>query len=144
MHTRSGSEYTESLTLFKEQGALHFHKVHVVDFLGSYKDASNLKLKMTSDHMQACVCALGIIFNKITGPFWRILQNDLNYADLQVYIQKMHKCFQQWSVHSSELLTLSCKGIFDNFYVVNRVHESLCSSGQTHETVTLNFLKELI
>ena len=68
----------------------------------------------------------------------------MNYADLQVYIQKMHKCFQQWSVHSSELLTLSRKGIFEHFYVVNRVHESLCPSGQTHETVTLNLLKEFM
>ena len=75
----------------------------------------------TSHHLQACVCALGIIFQNITGPFWRMFHSDLNRADLQGYnkiIQKMHKCFQLWSVDSSELLTLSCKGIFDNFYVV--------------------------
>ena len=134
---------------FEGAGALHFHKEHVIDFLGNYKDARNLKLEgvycdATSDHLQACVRALGIIFHKITGPFWRMLQSDVNYADLHVYIQKMHKCFQQWSVDSSELLTLSCKGIFDNFYVVNHVHESLCSSGQTHQTVTLNLLKEFM
>ena len=56
--------------------ALHLNKEHVVDF---YKDASNLKLESvysdaTSHHLQACVRALGIILNKITGPFWRMLQ----------------------------------------------------------------------
>ena len=29
-------------------------------------------------------------------------------------------------------------------YVLNGVHESRCSSGQTHETVTLNQLKEFM
>ena len=65
----------------------------------------------------------------------------MNYAELHVYVQKKYKCFQEWSVECSELLALSCKGVFDDFYVVNHVHESLCASGQPHENVTFNLLK---
>ena len=56
---------------FEGVGALHLNKEHVVDF---YKDARNLKLEIVyCDRLQACVRALGIIFHKITGPFWRML-----------------------------------------------------------------------
>ena len=88
MRTRSGSEYTKRLTLFKEQG----HSL--------------------------CVCT----WSNVPQYNWSILEDVADCCELRrftcVFIQKMHKCFQQWSVDSSELLTLSCKGIFDNFYVV--------------------------
>ena len=72
---------------FQGAAALYYHRHEIQDFLGNYKDKLNLKLQSVlfdciSKDLQNLARALGIIYFKITGPFWQLLQSETNYSDL--------------------------------------------------------------
>ena len=54
------------------------HQPDIVDFLSEYKGDLNLKLQSvlldaSSVEIQSLIRALGIVFCKITGPWWEML-----------------------------------------------------------------------
>ena len=103
---------------FEGAASLFYHRNDVIDFLSNYKDSVNLKLESVlldakCDYVQALIRSLGIVFYKVTGPFWALLNSNVEYLDLYVYVQKMFRHFQEWSVDSSPLLNSESLSVFD-------------------------------
>ena len=135
---------------FEGAAALCYHRNDIIDFLTNFKQSLNLKVDSIfhdaqSDELNAFVRALGILYYKVTGPFWKMLNGNINYVDLYKYVQKMLGSFERWSNDPSELLLESCKGLFDDFCVEHdEVSDVLFGNEHKHETVTLNVLKQLM
>ena len=81
------------------------------------KDDLNLKLlsvfhDVSSLEVQAFTRVLGLVYYRVTKPFWELLQSKVNYCQQYVYIQKMLQYFQEWSEDSGPMLQMECQGIF--------------------------------
>ena len=104
---------------FEGSRGLFHHQSDIVDFLSEYKGDLNLKLQSvlldaSSVEIQSLIRALGIVFCKITGPWWEMLNGGVEYVDQYKYIQTMLSKFRDWSTDASELLEAGC-GIFPDY-----------------------------
>jgi len=136
---------------FQGAGALYHHRDDIVTFLsgGSLKSV-NLKLDsvlhdMKSPEITSLLRALGIMFFKITGPYWNLMKSDTHYLDLHIYIQVLLKALKAWSVDSSSLLHENDQCVFENFSVkYDEVYKSLYAEvSPTQEAMTKNGLEKL-
>lgn len=105
--------------LFQGSRGLFHHQSDIVEFLSDYKSDLNLKLQSvlldaSSIEIQSIIRALGIVFCKITGPWWEMLNGGVEYVDQYKYIQTMLSKFRDWSTDASELFQPGC-GIFPEF-----------------------------
>ena len=101
---------------FKGAASAFYHRLDIVPFLSGYRENVNMKLESvqldaSSHELQALVRALGIIFYKITGPFWALLHSEIEYVDQDIYIKMLGK-FRVWSEDSTPLLSNDCESIF--------------------------------
>ena len=69
------------------QGAatLFHHQSHIIEYLSNYRDNLNLKLESVlhdakCPEVQALVLAVAILYYKVTGPFWLLLESDVKYV----------------------------------------------------------------
>ena len=63
-------------------------------FLSNYRENLNLKLESVladckCSSMKSLIRALGMIYYKVTGPFWDMLQGGVQYVDQYLYVQQM-------------------------------------------------------
>ena len=49
---------------------------------------------------------------KVTGPYWKLLHNDVQYVDLYKYVQSMYSSFDQWVQDVDQLLDGNSPGLF--------------------------------
>ena len=75
---------------FKGAASAFYHRLDIVQFLSGYRENVNMKLESvqldaSSHELQALVRASGIIFYKITGPFWALLHSEIEYVDQYIY-----------------------------------------------------------
>ena len=87
--------------------------------------------------------ALGILYFKVTGPFWNMLHDGVEYVDQYLsclYVKKMHNCFLRWSDDSTELLNPQTT-MFPEFMIENTepAHSVFCT-GQSEEEMTKRIL----
>jgi aubergine-like protein len=106
---------------FQGAAGLYFHQEHIQNFLSNYREKLNQKLLSVlydcqSTEIQALIRALGIIYYVVTGPFWNLLQGDVEYVDQYKYIQDMLSKFKIWAADSSTLLN-STASIFPQYAV---------------------------
>jgi hypothetical protein len=108
---------------FHGAGALYHHRAEIVNFLsGGYLKSVNMKLEsvlhdLKSPEVGALLRALGIIYFKITGPYWSLMNSDTHYLDLHKFIQQLLKKLQMWSVDASPMLDESEECVFETFPV---------------------------
>ena len=107
---------------FLGAAALFYHSDDIELFFTDYKADLNLKLQSV---LADCQCpsitsltrALGIIYYKITGPFWEMSLGGVQYLDQYKYIQEMLRKFRLWANDASLLLSKDEQGIFEEFGV---------------------------
>ena len=61
-------------------------------------------LDASSFEIQSLIRALGIVFCKITGRWWEMLNGGVEYVDQYKYIQTMLSILRDWSTGASDLL----------------------------------------
>ena len=71
--------------MFEAGAALHYHREEIIDFLQSHVEKPNWKQQgvledMKCDQIDNILVALGLLYFRLTGPYWRLLQK----PDLQV------------------------------------------------------------
>jgi hypothetical protein len=48
--------------------------------------------------------SLGILYHKITGPYWQLVRSNVAYLDFHLYVEKMHDKLKEWAEDASDLL----------------------------------------
>ena len=101
------------------QGAvgLHYHRSAIQVFFTEYHTNNNLKLRSVladaeSDGIDMFITALGILYHKVTGPYWQLVRSDVKYLDFHVYVGKLAESLEVWSHDASSLLQPT---MFENF-----------------------------
>ena len=109
---------------FQGAASLFYHRDHIKEFLGEFKDPSVMNLKLQSVlydsksiHVQALTKALGLIYYRVTGPFWDMLKGNVQYVDQYRYVQKMLSCFKEWSKDATPLMSVDTLEMFPDFVV---------------------------
>ena len=83
-----------------------------------YLGHSNLKTESVKadcndDMLLSLVCAVAVLYLRVTGPYWQLMESSVKHPDFHVYVQKMEACFDRWRADSCDLLDKDCQGVFD-------------------------------
>ena len=109
---------------FEGAAATVYHHVDLRKFFGDgFLGHSNLKIESTAadindDNLLSLVCAVAILYIKVTGPFWNLLESDTKYTEFHVYVQRMETCFDRWRADASQLLDQHFPGIFNGEFAM--------------------------
>jgi aubergine-like protein len=126
---------------FLGAATLLFHAEEIELFFSNYRDNLNLKLESV---LADCKCsslksltrALGILYYKVTCPFWEMLLGGVQYVDQYLYVQQMLAKFRLWAQDSSLLMAKDDEGIFTDFPPKkDEIFEVLLSDAQTKSTL---------
>ena len=137
---------------FEGAGKLYHHYKDIIEFLSNMRASGPINQKLesvfediTCEIVRALMRALGIIYYKISGPYWLLIKSDTQYVDFFYYVQKMHCSFKEWSVDSSPLLNPEVECVFPDFSVPkDSVFDSLYGDAQALPEVTKNVLQEIL
>ena len=95
---------------FQSAAAIIYHLQDLRSFLGDgYLSHMNNKIESVAADIQdetllSFVCAIAVLYIRVTGPFWNLPDSKVKYLDLHKYIQEMETSFLQWRADSSDLL----------------------------------------
>ena len=95
----------------------HLHKIKAFS-TNVLPDNVNLKMKSVScdvhdDDLMACLCAIALLYLKITGPYWKLLTSGkVMYCDFHVYVKMLHSSLLKSSSDPSELMCPGFKSVF--------------------------------
>jgi hypothetical protein len=136
---------------FQGAASLIHHQGQIIEYLSNYRESLNLKLESVLHdakccQVQALVMAVAILYYKVTGPFWLLLESDTEYVDQYLYVQEMLRCFENWSVDPSSLL-LDGPGIFSSFEIEvprDDVYQSLVSATSSSDATTKRALEAIL
>ncbi|XP_070191321.1 uncharacterized protein [Littorina saxatilis] len=104
---------------FEGAAAIVHHKQDIINFFNKGGVShSNLKLEsveadLHDQRLVALLAALGVLYFRVTGPYWQLLHSDLPYTEFYKYVQKMYACFTLWEANASVMLDGDFEGIFD-------------------------------
>ena len=137
---------------FEGPGKLYHHYKDIIEFLSNMRSSGPMNQKLesvfediTCEIVRALMHALGIIYYKISGPYWLLIKSDTQYVDFFYYVQKMHSSFKEWSVDSLPLLNPDIECVFPDFSVSkDSVFYSLYGDAQALSEVTKNVLQEIL
>lgn len=135
---------------FQGAAAIYHHRLHICSFLGEGFRDPNLKLSsVLADNqcslLAAIMRAIGIIYHKMTEPYWALLESNTQHVDFHNYVQLMVACFDEWAKDPSILLKKDSLSIFPDFLVpMDSIIESLYGNQNEYEDVTILVLKELM
>ena len=81
---------------FEGAASLHYHREAVQELLSNYFTSPNLKLQSVladsqSDELDTLLCAVGITYFVLTGPYWQLVTSQIEYLDLYKYITPMRE-----------------------------------------------------
>ncbi|XP_070213309.1 uncharacterized protein [Littorina saxatilis] len=119
-------EKTSTMTSFREnrfnntfQGAanLHFHRQDIQDCLGNYLPNRNKKVEVVladcqSELTDCHIIALGLLYFRLTGPYWSLLGSRVHYLDFHMSVERMHAALRDWQQDASPLLRPDCQAVF--------------------------------
>ena len=61
----------------------------------------------------AVVCAIALLYLRVTGSNWNLLESYTQHGDFHKYVQKMEASFDRWRGNAGELLDVNFAGVFD-------------------------------
>lgn len=80
--------------------AIH-HQTQLQDLFDSGRlSHTNGKLESVSAdcrdvRLLSLVCAVALLYVNVSGPFWRLLESDIKYFELHVYVQQLESCLER-------------------------------------------------
>ena len=88
---------------------VYYHREHFVEILRKWPDANRLlksvDTDLTCEVYLAGVRALGIIDKIITALLWRLLESNVNIAEMGTHYKKLQLSFQEWQQDVSSMIT---------------------------------------
>ncbi|KAI0223811.1 hypothetical protein LSAT2_025070, partial [Lamellibrachia satsuma] len=97
-------------SFFEGAAAIVHHEEHIKTFFSQgFLSHTNLKLQsveadINDPRLVALLCAVGLLYLRVTGPYWNLLNSNVPYARLHLYIQQMTRHFRTWCDDASSLL----------------------------------------
>ena len=93
--------------LFQAAAALHFHRADIKNFLEKYLAKQNRKIQSICadnkcDQVDCHVTALGLLYFRVTGPYWELLAQDIHYLDFCIYVNQLLQHFQRWAANPAD------------------------------------------
>ena len=105
---------------FQAGAALHYHREDINSFFNNYLPGGNLKLQSVhadckSDTIDEFMVAIGILYYRVTGPYWQLIASQTKYLDFYQYAQKMLNAFREWATDAKTLLQKDSPPLFEKF-----------------------------
>ncbi|KAK6169717.1 hypothetical protein SNE40_020712 [Patella caerulea] len=106
--------------LFLGAVSIVVHRNDIIDFITNYTENPNLKLQsvladVKCDVLYNQVLALAIICNRVTSPYWDLVNSEEHYLDLYKFFQPLHRKLKLWETDSSELLETDMQPVFSKY-----------------------------
>ena len=103
--------------LFQAAAALHFHRANIKNFLEKYLAKQNRKIQSICadnkcDQVDCHVTALGLLYFRVTGPYWELLAQDIHYLDFCIYVNQLLQHFQRWAAHPADAFSQEFDPLF--------------------------------
>ena len=93
---------------FYDGGAVYYHREDIREFLLNWCDPNSLLESINFDVNEpvflAGVRALGIIDQIVTGPYWRLLEQEGCIYDTNEHLLHMKQAMEQWATDASPVL----------------------------------------
>ncbi|KAL3857378.1 hypothetical protein ACJMK2_012053 [Sinanodonta woodiana] len=121
--------------LFRAAAAIHFHQSDLADFLANYKTEKNWKQDgilhdITCDDIDAALVALGIIFFRVTQPYWQLLGRPIAYLDFYQYVVLLRSFLKIWSVQPTDAFTKDFEPLFNIPVAEDKIFLSLINTSR--------------
>ena len=103
--------------LFQAAAALHFHRADIKNFLEKYLAKQNRKIQSICadnkcDQVDCHVTALGLLYFRVTGPYWELLAQDIHYLDFCIYVNQLLQHFQRWAANPADAFSQEFDPLF--------------------------------
>ena len=108
---------------FEAAASLHFHKGDI-DACLQLLPQLNKKLESVKEdnrcgEIDCQIIALGLIFYRITGPYWQLLGSEIHYLDFSSHVVKMHAFLLQWAEDPSDAFIQDFEPLFGLRFLPN-------------------------
>ena len=102
---------------FQAATALHFHRDQVTDFLQNFMSSLNRKqdsvlLDVKCETLDCAMVALGVVYEKITGPYWLLMGQEVHYLDFYMHVCSLHQALTDWSADATEMFKKDTPTLF--------------------------------
>lgn len=75
-------------------------------------------------HLVALVCAVAVIYLRVSGPYWKFPQSTVTHGEFHIYAKNLEIGFEKWSQDSSDLLDKNSVGIFTREFEIQSPAET--------------------
>lgn len=133
--------------LFQAAASLHHHRTDIMIFLKDYMPALNLKqdsvlYDASCQSVDAMTVSLGIVFHKITGPYWILIGSDVQYLDFFQHVMEMYEALAKWELDATEMVDEGSQPLF-KMALQNNVLSSLYVEMEPKKAMVLDILQKL-
>ena len=109
---------------FQAAAALHFHRQDIQDCLGNFMGKKNRKLESIlednrSDDIDCHIVALGLLYYRVTGPYWQLLGRGMHYLDFYSYITMLRQFLLRWEESAGDAFALDFEPLFGAVFMPN-------------------------
>ena len=133
---------------FETAAAIIHHLDNLQRFLtNGYLGHSNMKIESVAadlgdERLLALVCAVAVLFLRVTGPFFQLVQSSVKYTDFHVYIQKMEAVFSRCCEDASDLLDPGYTGVFGaELELTSTMKTAVFTYAETHSVAVKSALE---
>lgn len=108
---------------FEGAAAIVHHHADLCSFVSSL-DHPNLKIEsvaadLDDPRLMALICAIALVFVRVTGPYWELLQSNVKYSQLYTYIQLLLERMDTWKDDPTSFLDPDYVGIFHGEFEIS-------------------------
>ena len=64
------------------------------------------------DYVECAIIPLGLIYDKVTGPYWILMGKELKYLDFFNHVCELHVALSQWSEDPTPLTDKNTPPLF--------------------------------
>ena len=136
---------------FETAAAIIYHLDHLRMFLTKgCLGHSNMKIEsviadLGDDILLSLVCAVAVLFFRLTGPFFQLVQSKVRYSDFHVYIQKMEAFVGRSCEDASDLLDPGYAGVFgDEFELTSNMKTTVLAYADQHYVAVKSALESVM
>ena len=120
--------------LFQAAAALHFHRSDISDCLGACLAKQNKKIESVfqdnlCDTVDTQLIALGLLYHRVTGPYWCLLGTDLHYLRFYAHVVMLQGHLQRWAADSSSAFDTEFEPLFGITFPKDDIFQSLVHLG---------------
>ena len=98
-----------------------------------------------SEEIDCHLVALGLLYFRVTGPYWSLLGTALHYLDFHYHIGRLHTLLQDWQTDASHALDANFQPLFPDvhFQHNDNILQSLLCVGDEKKAKAKSILEEI-